>query len=70
MDIAKILNELRAERQLMDEVIAGLERMTSPARNRRGRPPARAAEEISGSRATSSVAEARAIALEVKFPPE
>ncbi|HUI79312.1 MAG TPA: hypothetical protein VLY24_15405 [Bryobacteraceae bacterium] len=37
MDVSKILAELRAERALLDEVIANLERMATP-KAKRGRP--------------------------------
>ena len=39
MDIEKILDELRQERQQLEEVIASLERLASQAPKRRGRPP-------------------------------
>jgi hypothetical protein len=39
MDIEKILDELRQERQQMEEAIASLERLASQAPKRRGRPP-------------------------------
>ena len=39
MDVSKILAELRAERALLDEVIANLERVATPTVKRgRGRP--------------------------------
>ena len=39
MDVSKILAELRAERALLDEVIANLERVATPTQKRgRGRP--------------------------------
>ncbi len=41
MDLAKILAQLRRERELVEEAIASLERLaTGTGRPRRGRPPA------------------------------
>jgi hypothetical protein len=37
MDVSKILAELRAERALLDEVIANLERVAVPTTVKRGR---------------------------------
>lgn len=40
MNLQKILAELRRERDLIDQAIAGLERLLAPgSRPRRGRPP-------------------------------
>jgi hypothetical protein len=44
MDVAKILNELRLERERIDEAILTLERLAQGAGKRRGRPPAWLAE--------------------------
>ncbi len=40
MDIAKVLQELRAELQQVEEAILSLERMAAGSGRRRGRPPA------------------------------
>jgi hypothetical protein len=39
MDVSKILEELRAERQQIEEAILSLERLASGRGKRRGRPP-------------------------------
>ena len=39
MDIEKMLAELRAEKQLIDEAIMAMERLASGRGPRRGRPP-------------------------------
>lgn len=39
MDVRHIVNQLRAERNLLDEVIASLERLVTAPVKRRGRPP-------------------------------
>jgi hypothetical protein len=39
MDVSKILAELRAERQQIEEAILSLERLASGRGKRRGRPP-------------------------------
>ena len=40
MDVAKILNELRQEREQLEEAILSLERLGRGRGKRRGRPPA------------------------------
>jgi hypothetical protein len=40
MDVVKMLNELRQERQSLDEAIVVLERLARGQGKRRGRPPA------------------------------
>ena len=40
MDVAKILSDLRAEREQIEEAILSLERLARGRGNRRGRPPA------------------------------
>jgi hypothetical protein len=40
MDVAKILTDLRAEREAIEEAILVLERLAQGAGRRRGRPPA------------------------------
>jgi hypothetical protein len=40
MDVGKILNDLRQERQQLEEAILSLERLVSGRGKRRGRPPA------------------------------
>lgn len=40
MDVAKILDELRQEREQIEEAILSLERLASGRGRRRGRPPA------------------------------
>lgn len=40
MDVAKILAELRQEREQLEEAIISLERLASGRGKRRGRPPA------------------------------
>ena len=40
MDVSKILNELREERQQIEEAILSLERLARGRGRRRGRPPA------------------------------
>jgi len=40
MDVSKILNELRDERQQIEEAILSLERLARGRGRRRGRPPA------------------------------
>lgn len=40
MDVAKILSDLRDERQQIEEAILSLERIARGRGNRRGRPPA------------------------------
>jgi hypothetical protein len=40
MDVTKILNELRQEREQIDEAILSLERLARGRGRRRGRPPA------------------------------
>ena len=40
MDVAKILAELRAEREQIEEAILSLERLAQGRGKRRGRPPA------------------------------
>jgi hypothetical protein len=40
MDILKMLAELRAERQRIEEIILALERLLRAQGKRRGRPPA------------------------------
>jgi hypothetical protein len=44
MDVAKILVELRQEREQIEEAILSLERLASGRGRRRGRPPAWMAE--------------------------
>ena len=44
MDVSKILNELREERQQIEEAILSLERLARGRGRRRGRPPAWMAE--------------------------
>jgi hypothetical protein len=44
MDVAKILGELREERQQLEEAILSLERLARGRGRRRGRPPAWMAE--------------------------
>ena len=44
MDVAKILNELKLERERIDEAILTLERLAEGSGRRRGRPPAWLAE--------------------------
>lgn len=44
MNIEKMLEELRAEREAIDEAIVTLERLGQGHRKRRGRPPAWLAE--------------------------
>jgi len=44
MDVAKILLELRSEREQIEEAILSLERLARGRGNRRGRPPAWMAE--------------------------
>lgn len=44
MDVAKILVELRQEREQIEEAIISLERLASSHGKRRGRPPAWLAE--------------------------
>jgi len=44
MDVAKILAELKAEREQIEEAILSLERLARGRGNRRGRPPAWMAE--------------------------
>jgi hypothetical protein len=44
MDVAKLLNELKLERERIDEAILTLERLAQGAGKRRGRPPAWLAE--------------------------
>ena len=39
MEIAKMITELREEREQIDQVIASLERLALGGRKRRGRPP-------------------------------
>jgi len=40
MDLSKILGELRAEREQLEEAILALERLAAGGARRRGRPPA------------------------------
>jgi hypothetical protein len=40
MDLRKMIAELQAERQRLDQAIEALERLSSKAMPRRGRPPA------------------------------
>jgi hypothetical protein len=40
MDVSRILNELRAEREQIEEAILSLERLARGRGRRRGRPPA------------------------------
>ena len=40
MDVTRILNELRQEREQLEEAIISLERLASGRGKRRGRPPA------------------------------
>jgi len=40
MDVSKILNELKAEREQIEEAILSLERLARGRGRRRGRPPA------------------------------
>jgi len=40
MDVSKILNDLRQEREQLEEAILALERLASGRGRRRGRPPA------------------------------
>jgi len=44
MDVTKILDELRQEREQLEEAILSLERLASGRGRRRGRPPAWMAE--------------------------
>ena len=44
MDVSKILTELRAEREQLEEAILSLERLARGRGRRRGRPPAWMAE--------------------------
>ena len=44
MDVTKILEELRQEREQLEEAILSLERLASGRGRRRGRPPAWMAE--------------------------
>ena len=41
MEVSKVLAELRAERALLDEVIANLERLSTGGPKKRGRPRGR-----------------------------
>jgi DNA invertase Pin-like site-specific DNA recombinase len=45
MDVAKILNELKQEREHLEEAIQSLERLARGRGRRRGRPPAWMTEE-------------------------
>jgi hypothetical protein len=45
MDVTKILNELKQEREQIEEAIQSLERLARGRGKRRGRPPAWMAEE-------------------------
>ena len=58
MDVSKVLVELRAERQQLEEAIVTLERLARGRGKRRGRPPAWMSKSNSGAgSAASSVAQ-------------
>lgn len=46
MDLQKMIAELQAERDRLDEAIQALERLSSSQTRRRGRPPAWLKEEV------------------------
>ena len=46
MDLHKMISELQAERQRLDEAIQALERLSAGKARRRGRPPAWLKDEI------------------------
>jgi len=46
MDLHRMISELQAERQRLDEAIQALERLSAGKARRRGRPPAWLKEEI------------------------
>lgn len=46
MDLHKMIAELQAERQRLDEAIQALERLSAGKARRRGRPPAWLKEEV------------------------
>ncbi len=48
MDLGRIISELEAEKQRLDEAILALERLSAGKANRRGRPPRAAKEEGNG----------------------
>ncbi len=58
MDVAKILAELRQERELIEDAIISLERLARSRGKRRGRPPAWLAMAKKRTRATPTKAKA------------
>jgi hypothetical protein len=46
MDLHKMISELQAERQRLDEAIQALERLSAGSQRRRGRPPRWSASEL------------------------
>ena len=54
MDVAKMLAELRAQRDDIDHAILSLERLANGRARRRGRPPGRKNETLRDSTHTSS----------------